>query len=81
MSFTKQQSTPDNAPWWRFPIVWLVVGGPALVVVASLITVYLAVKNVDPVLDTHQNNVLSEKAPAMMGRNHSAESSTQPADR
>lgn len=36
--------------WYREPYVWLVVGGPLLVVLASLVTVYLAVKHQDPVL-------------------------------
>jgi hypothetical protein len=75
---TKQ---PNNAPWWRFPIVWLVVGGPTVVVVASLFTAYLAVKYGDPVLDVSKAEVHSGKAPAMLGRNHSAETATQPADR
>ena len=36
-------------PWYREPMMWLVVGGP-LVVVASLITVWIAVRNADTVL-------------------------------
>lgn len=38
-------------PWWRVPQMWLVVGGPAAVVVASLITAAIAVTHADPVLD------------------------------
>ena len=37
--------------WWRVPHMWLVVGGPLVVVVASLITAFIAVNNADPVLD------------------------------
>ena len=44
-------ATP-TVPWWRLPIVWLVIGGPALVVVASFITLALAIRNPDPVLAT-----------------------------
>ena len=31
-------------PWWRVRMVWLVVGGPAVVVVASFVTLVLAVQ-------------------------------------
>lgn len=37
-------------PWYREPMMWLVVGGPLVVVVASLITVWIAVRNADAVL-------------------------------
>ena len=32
-----QTSTTSPQPWWRFPHVWMVVAGPAIVVVASFI--------------------------------------------
>lgn len=38
-------------PWYAEPYVWLVIGGPLVVVVASIITVTLAVRNQDPVLE------------------------------
>ncbi len=38
------------APWWKFGHVWLVVAGPAIVVVASFITLYLAITRPDPVV-------------------------------
>ena len=28
----------DSPPWWRLPIVWMVIGGPAVVVVAGFAT-------------------------------------------
>lgn len=37
--------------WYQEPYVWLVLGGPLAVVVASMITIYLAVSGADPVLD------------------------------
>ena len=76
-------STPvDNPPWYRLPIVWMVIGGPAIVVVASLITVGVAVKNVDPVLDTTATPTQKE-APASKARNHANEDATPtaPAER
>ncbi|MDE2401870.1 MAG: hypothetical protein KGL90_09420 [Burkholderiales bacterium] len=61
-------------------MVWMVVGGPLAVVVASLFTAFLAVKNVDPVLDISKIDPKTGHAPAMVGRNHSAEVATRPAD-
>ena len=80
--------TSQNSVWWKFGHVWLVIAGPAVVVVASFITLYLAVKGVDPVLDanTYQNRMQMNKAlaaspaslaPAMQGRNH-AQTGVQP---
>ena len=47
-------TSPDLVPamaWWRIPHMWMVVGGPLAVVVASLITAFIAVRHADPVLD------------------------------
>lgn len=38
-------------PWWREPMMWLVVGGPLAVVVASVVTLVLAIRHPDPVLE------------------------------
>ncbi|MDH5541265.1 MAG: nitrogen fixation protein FixH [Rhizobacter sp.] len=64
-----------GAPWWRYPMMWLVVGGPAAVVVAGFITLWLAVKHVDPVLTVPSTASAGDKnaaAPAMQARNHAA---------
>lgn len=62
-----------NRAWWRYPIVWLVVGGPLLVVVASIVTAGIAIRHVDPVLDTSVNQVSKpSEAPAVKARNHAA---------
>lgn len=78
-----QPSEADrNRPWWRYPIVWLVIGGPAAVVVASLFTAGVAVRNVDPVLDTSPKTGEALKdTPAMQARNHALDASRQPADK
>jgi uncharacterized protein len=77
----KNTSAP-NAPWWKFGHVWLVVAGPAVVVVASFITLYLAISRPDPVLgdDYYRKGVEINKtlgsetslAPALQARNHAA---------
>jgi hypothetical protein len=55
----------DRDPWWRYGMVWLVIGGPAAVVVASIATLVLALTHPDPVLSTAE-------APAVQARNHLA---------
>ncbi len=60
-----------NPPWWRLPIVWMVIGGPALVVVASFVTLALAIIYPDPVLEPAVAAGKSEQ-PAMQARNHVA---------
>jgi hypothetical protein len=71
------------APWWRHGHVWLVVSGPALVVVASLITVFLAIRHPDAVIGGQEPAKASRAkvplqpsdralAPALEGRNHAA---------
>lgn len=43
-------TSTDRNPWWKYPIVWLVISGPAIVVVASFATLGLALKYPDPPL-------------------------------
>ncbi len=74
----------DNQPWWRYRMVWLVVGGPALVVVASISTLVIAIRHPDPVIvstaapaddaDPAQKDPARAAAlqPAMAARNHAA---------
>ena len=55
-------------PWWRVPTMWLVVGGPATVVVAGFITLGLAIRGGDVPLPTQA--VHGAEAPAQKARNH-----------
>lgn len=50
-------------PWWRYGLAWLVIGAPAVGVVAGLIILYLAVVGQDPVLnhDYYENTVDTER--------------------
>jgi len=68
-----------GAPWWRFPIVWMALGGPAAVVVASLATAVLAVRGGDVPL--HEGDAATQArtgspagtmTPATLARNHAA---------
>lgn len=59
----------QTQPWWKFGHVWLLVSGPAVVVVASFITLYLAISIPDPVITDTKSEAL---APAIQARNHAA---------
>jgi len=61
-----------SAPWWRFGHVWLVIAGPAAVVVASFVTLYLALNSPNTVLDETVHAQDISQAPAMQARNHAA---------
>jgi hypothetical protein len=79
-------SVPAALPWWRYGHVWLVVAGPAVVVVASIVTLVLALRLPDPVMagEAYRQGtqvgaspgVRDEAAralmPALQGRNHAA---------
>ncbi|MDP4299032.1 hypothetical protein [Leptothrix discophora] len=67
--------------WWREPMMWLVLGGPAAVIVAGFATLAIAITHPDPVLDTHASSQAADDVdtaphagnlPAMQARNHAA---------
>lgn len=58
-------------PWWRVPFVWMVVGGPAAVVVAGFATLAIAIANPDPVISVKSTGKAAD-LPAVQGRNHAA---------
>lgn len=78
-------SPPLARPWWRYGLVWLVISGPAVVVVAGLVTAWIAIRMQDPVVDENYyqkglniNKTLADQerlralSPALQGRNHAA---------
>ena len=85
---SKSQIAPQNRgasanqagkPWWRYPMVWLVIGGPLTVVIASLGTAVVAVRGADPVLMHDESGGTAEArhgadsmTPALQARNHAA---------
>ena len=84
---------PSSGPWWKFGHVWLVVSGPLGVVCASLVTYYLAVARMDPVVDENyyqkgvrinqqpesHDTMSSAHTPAQLARNHAATGGVAPA--
>lgn len=78
---SQQDFSTDSKPkaWWRERMMWLVVGGPALVIVASFVTLSLALRFPDPVIESKTrlsaDSVEEQGAtlqPAMRARNHAA---------
>ncbi|MDF1485341.1 FixH family protein [Ramlibacter sp. H39-3-26] len=71
-------------PWWKYGHVWLLISGPAAVVVAGILTAWIAVTRGDPVVDEDYyrkgieiNRTLAAEharslAPALQARNHAA---------
>ncbi|MFZ3123674.1 MAG: FixH family protein [Acidovorax sp.] len=73
----------EPQPWWKFGHVWLVIAGPVIVVIASFVTLWLAISRPDPVVEEDYyrkgieiNQTLAQPqkslAPALKGRNHAA---------
>ena len=85
------QETTDTKAWWQYGHVWLIIAGPAAVIVAGFITLAIAIRVPDPVvaddyyrrgLDINKT-LAAEKdmqlAPAMQARNHVVTPKTEPA--
>lgn len=73
MSSLKAASAEQGRPWWREPMVWLVIAGPVAVVVAGVITAAIAVRGADPVLPTGMQTARPDgMTPAVQARNHAA---------
>ncbi len=80
-TFKNLQAASDK-PWWSFGMVWMIIAGPAVVVVAAFATLYLAITVPDPVLPTealhprmaleNQSKLEAAMAPAMQARNHAS---------
>lgn len=72
----------EGAPWWKHGHVWLLISGPAAVVVAGLLTAWVAIASPDPVVaeDYYRQGIEINKQlareramlPAVQGRNHAA---------
>jgi len=87
MTQVNKTAAAGRSGWWREPMMWLVVGGPLVVVVASFVTLTLAITHPDPVLiggadgsssrdqaaDFRTGGVSSNaNIPALQARNHAA---------
>jgi hypothetical protein len=83
------QASDAALPWWKFGHVWLVIAGPAIVVVAGFVTLYLAISRPDPLVteDYYRKGIEINKtlqgspnsvAPAVLARNHAATGTAPP---
>ncbi len=71
-----------SRPWWREPMVWLVISGPLSVILACVVTAILVINHPDPVLSMEPTVIPQRPAddlqgrasqqPAMKARNHAA---------
>ena len=73
----KTPSIPSARPWWRYGMVWMVIAGPLVVVVAATVTAVIAFRGADPVVGSNHPAVRAQGQPialqpAMVGRNHAA---------
>jgi hypothetical protein len=70
-------------PWWREPLLWLVISGPAVAVVAGVVMVWLALNGRDQLVaeDYYRQGIQINKRleagqralmPAQRARNHAA---------
>lgn len=82
MALTAKKPAADSGPWWQYGHVWLVLSGPAVVVVAGIVTAVIAFYGADPVVDANyyqqglqiNTQLRADKrlAPAGAARNHAA---------
>jgi hypothetical protein len=77
----KTEAAPS--PWWRVGVVWLVVGGPAAVVLAASVTAVIAFRGADavvatPVSHTAQSPADDAQLPALQARNLGAAPARKP---
>ena len=78
MSQLGKQVESESGPWWKYGPVWMVLAGPAIVVVAGVVTAMIAMDGADPVVDPNYyqeglniNQKLEKSlAPAGAVRNH-----------
>ncbi len=68
---------PAPVAWWRVGMVWLVLGGPAVVVVAAVATAVIAYRGADKVL-TLPPQLQANEQPAHKARNHAAAPESRP---
>ncbi|MEY4561941.1 MAG: hypothetical protein RLZZ618_1218 [Pseudomonadota bacterium] len=62
-------------PWWRIRMMWVALGGPAVVVVAGFVTLFLAVNGRDiPLAETARADTggAITHVPAHQARGHAA---------
>ena len=78
-----ENASTQSRPWWQHGLVWLVIAGPLVVVLAGVATMVIAGNGADPVvapdyyrrgMEINKTLAAGDKAqlPALQGRNHAA---------
>lgn len=67
-----KQDTP-HPPWWKIGAMWLVIGFPLAAVIATGITVWLALGSPDPVGSAPTAASQDALVPALQARNQVAD--------
>lgn len=85
---TELPQSEASTIWWKNAYVWMVIGGPLAVIVASCVTFVIAARGADPVLEVPAKVAESAKkavtpaedamVPAVQGRNHAAAGAASP---
>ena len=83
-----ETTQPHARPWWKQGVVWGLIAGPAIVVVAGVITTAIAASGADTIVSGQapraglgiDSQSGSERAqmPAHQARNHAATPTRQP---
>lgn len=84
---TSAPTEAQTKPWWKFGHVWLIISGPLAVILAGVVTVWLAISRPDPVVaeDYYRRGIEinktlgAENVPAIQARNHAATTTPTPA--
>lgn len=85
---TDKTPTDSSKIWWKNGYVWMVLGGPLVVIVASCITFVIAARGSDPVLavpakvtDAAKKGISPAEdamVPAVQGRNQASAGPNSP---
>jgi len=79
-----KNKVPGHAlSWWKYGYLWLVIAGPVVVVIASFVTLFIALMTPDPLVvdDYYRQGIEINKTldrggvrlvPAVDARNHAA---------
>lgn len=66
----------DTKPWWKYGFVWLLISGPLIVVIAGIVTAYIAFSGADVIVDENyyqkglEKSIKKSHSPAQTMRNH-----------
>ena len=52
---TAETNGQTNMPWYRYPMVWVVIALPAIVVIASMVTIKIAVDHAPVIIQKADN--------------------------